>query len=162
VVVIAIVVLAMAATTLEDLVVVAATGGVVRVTIQCVSLTHNMVRQQRLEVFLTIAGKQERVDARAKFLESEVGGGEEGAAGVGAVEFVEEAGLGEAELEGGEFGGQEGEDAEDVWGWEEDGVDAVDYAVTAELGGVLVHVEVWVSDGRKHLQCRRRRCGSRS
>ena len=67
---------------------------------------------------------------------------------MGAVEFVEETGLGEAELEGGEFGGQECEDFENVRGWEEDGVDAVDYAVAAELEGSVSSGRSVVSDWR--------------
>lgn len=138
VVVVVIVLLAMAAPTLEDLriIPIRAARGVVRITIQRMALTHDMVCQQGLEVFLTIGREEKAVDAGTELLEGEVGGGEEGAAGVGAVEFVEEPGLGKAELEGGEFGGQEGEDFEDVGRWEEDGVDAVDYAVAAELGHV--------------------------
>jgi hypothetical protein len=42
----------------------------------------------------------------------------------------------EAEGEGAEFAGEELDDFEGGWGWEEDGVDAVDYAVGAELVGV--------------------------
>jgi len=45
---------AMAATTLEDLVIIPATRSVVRITVQGMTLTDHMVRQQRLEVFLTI------------------------------------------------------------------------------------------------------------
>ena len=126
------------AASLEDLVVIATTGCVVRITVQSVALTHHMVCQECLEIFLAIGGEEEGVDAGPELLEGEVGGGEEGAAGVGAVEFVEKAGLGEPELEGGEFRGQEGEDFENVRGWEENGVDAVDYAVAAELVEVLV------------------------
>jgi len=39
---------------LEDLVVVPTTGCVVRITVQRMALTHHMVCQQRLEVFLAI------------------------------------------------------------------------------------------------------------
>jgi hypothetical protein len=46
---------------------------------------------------------------------------------------VEETGLLEAELKGAEFGGEELDDLERWWRWEEDGIDAVDYAVGSEL-----------------------------
>ena len=45
----------------------------------------------------------------------------------------EETGLGKAELEGAEFPREEFDDFECGWRWEEEGVDAVDYAVAAEL-----------------------------
>jgi hypothetical protein len=48
----------------------------------------------------------------------------------------EETSFLEAEIQGAEFAGEELDYFERRWGWEEDGVDAVDYAVGAELGGV--------------------------
>lgn len=114
------------------------TSVVVRIRVQRVPLADNMVGQQRLEVLLPIWAEEESVDPGAELLESEVAGREKSAAGMGAVELFQETGLLEAELEGGEFGGEQLDYGEDVGWGEDDGVDAVDYAVCAELSGVLV------------------------
>jgi hypothetical protein len=52
---------------------------------------------------------------------------------VGFGDGFEETGFFEAEVEGAEFAGEELDYFEGGWGWEEDGVGAVDYTVGAEL-----------------------------
>jgi hypothetical protein len=51
-------------------------------------------------------------------------------------DVFEETGFFEAEIQGAECAGEELDDFEGGWGWQEEGVDAVDYAVGAELVGV--------------------------
>jgi hypothetical protein len=55
---------------------------------------------------------------------------------VGFSDGFEETSFFETEVQGAEFAGEELDDFEGGWGWEEDGVDAVDYAVGAELVGI--------------------------
>lgn len=71
----------------------AITGLVVSVGVESVALADDVVEEESLEVLLAVRAEEEGVDARSELLEGEVAGGEEGAAGVGAVELVEEAGL---------------------------------------------------------------------
>jgi len=59
-------------------------------------------------------------------LEGFVGRGEDGDALICVFEGGGEAGFQEAEREGAELGGNDGEEGEGWWGWEEDGVDAMD------------------------------------
>lgn len=56
-------------------------------------------------------------------------------------DFVE-TGLHECEFKGGEFAGEKLDDFGDGRGWEDEGVDTMDYAVCAELW------ENWLADGR--------------
>ena len=101
---------------------------------------HNVVLQQRFEVLLAVGGEEESVDLRAQLAEGPVRGREERAAGVRAVgDGFCKAGFREAEFQGGECAGEERDDGCGGWGWEEEGVDAVDYAVGAELwwGGLV-------------------------
>lgn len=65
-----------------------------------------MVLQQSFEVLFSVLGEQESVDLGTEFLECEVGGCEEGAAGVRRVfDGGKEASFLEAELQGAEFSG---------------------------------------------------------
>ena len=59
-------------------------------------------------------------------------------------DFVETS-FSEGEFEGREFAREKLEDFECGWGWEEDGVDAVDYAVCAELW------RNWLAEGRRQM-----------
>lgn len=92
-----------------------------------------MVLQQGFEVFRAILREQEGVDFGAEFLEGEVIGGEEGAAGmIGAIEFFEETGFAQAEFEGAEGPWEQVDFSDSADGREDWGIDAVDYAVGAE------------------------------
>lgn len=95
---------------------------------------HDVVFQQRSEVFLAVFREQEGVDLWAEFLEGPVGGCEQCASGVGRfLDVFEETRLLEAELEGGELAGEERDDFCGGWWREEDGIDAVDDTVGSEL-----------------------------
>lgn len=85
-----------------------------------------MVFQECAEVFRAVGGEEEGVDSQAQVLEGFVGGGEDGDTLVCIFEGRGEAGFEEGEGEGAEVGGDEVEEVEGGWGWEEDGVDAVD------------------------------------
>jgi len=112
---------------------------------------HDVVLQQRLEVLAAVLAEEEGVDPRAELLKRKVGGREEGTTVVGgAVEFREEAGLTEAEQEGGEILGSEVEDSESGWGWDNEGREAVNDAVGAKLRVVSLYDFVAM---RKTLRC---------
>ena len=96
-----------------------------------------MVFEQGFEVFLAVFGEEEGINSGTKLLECKVGGREEGSAGViGLGDFFEKSSFYEGELEGGKFAGKEFDDFKSGRGWEEEGVDTVDYAVGSELLGV--------------------------
>lgn len=98
-----------------------------------------MVGEKSLEVLLSIGREEEGVDARSELRESKIGWGKEGTAGVGSVELVEKARLGEAELEGGELAGKESDDLQDIRRRDDDGVNTVNDTVAAELRELLAH-----------------------
>lgn len=51
---------------------------------------------------------------------------------VSGVELLEETGLGETELKGGELGRQKVDDLDDIWWWDQKGVDTVNDTVGTE------------------------------
>lgn len=102
---------------------------------------NHVVLQQRLEIFLSVRTKQKGINPWSKFLEREVRGGEDCAANVvrGIIHGGKQAGLGEAELEGTEFTGEEADDVDDLWRWDEDAIYAVDDTIGSELRAISLH-----------------------
>ena len=97
-------------------------------------LGNNVVLQQSLQVLLAKVAEEEGVDPWAKLEESKVGWSKEGATWVvSGVELLEKASLGKTELKSRELGWEKVDDLDDVWWWNEKGVNAVDNSVGTEL-----------------------------
>lgn len=132
--------------------------GVVHVGVES-AVGHDVVLQQGAEVLVPAGREEEGVDLQAELLEGGVGGGEDGAAVVGVRAgqdsggFVGgQAGGEDAQGKGAELRGDDLEERAGVWWGEEDGVDAVNYAVGAGLVGGLVCL--LYTGGGEGLQCR--------
>ena len=79
-----------------------------------------MVRQQRLEVFLTISAEEERVNLRSKLLKCEVGRCEQCAAIVvrGVINHREQACFGESQFKRAEVARKELDYLSGFWWWD--------------------------------------------
>ena len=107
---------------------------VIRIRVQRL-IGDGMVLEQGLEVLLSVAAKEEAVDAGSKSLEGPIRGRKEGRSGVsgGIVECLQETRLEQTELKGAELSGQECDDLGRVGRGDEETVDAVNDSVGAKL-----------------------------
>ena len=103
-----------------------------------------VVLEQSLQVLLAVLAEEEGIDARAKLLESEVGGSEESATlVVGGVDQIEETSLAETKLKGGELARKEINDGGNARRWQDERVNAVNDTVgTEDVDGDHAGVEV--------------------
>jgi len=94
---------------------------------------NDVVLKESLEVLAAVLGEEEGVDAWAELEEGKVVWCEKGAAWVvGGVELLKETSLAETELKGGELGWEEVDDLDNVWWWDQEGVNTVNDTVRTE------------------------------
>ena len=100
-------------------------------------IDYYVVLKKGFQVRSTEFAKQKCVDLRAKFLESEIGGGKECAPGMcGGFHLFEDTSLFKAKRESAKLGGKEVNDIHSLRRGQDNAVDTVDDAIGSELGEI--------------------------
>lgn len=134
-------------------------GFVEGIGVQCL-IGDNVVFQKGLKVFLTVLAEQEAGNPSTELLKRKVGWREDSTTkmGRGVIDGLKQACLREAQLKGAELSRKKLNDIGDFWRRDEETVNTMDDAISAELiMSVLTRVRK-----RGSVQCQWPQCGCRS